>query len=90
MLRDGGADMGGRRPRATSEEWRQYYERADRARALLGDPFQKLMERRDLRERLVRVGMKAAAVAAMVMLIWVGIWLLNDDRLDTILNLSHD
>lgn len=39
------------RTRATSREWRSYYERADRLRAVVGDPFKQHVERVKARER---------------------------------------
>jgi len=56
----------------------------------LGDPFQKLIERREQREWLVRVGLKVTAVAAMVVLVWLALWCLNDGGLEVISNLSRD
>jgi hypothetical protein len=40
----------------TNEEWRVYYERADEARAVVGDPFKRHIMREALRERLLMVG----------------------------------
>jgi hypothetical protein len=39
--------------RATSAEWSAYYERADRIRSVVGDPFRKHVRRTALRERVV-------------------------------------
>lgn len=43
------------RTRATSREWSSYYERADRLRAVMGDPFKKHVERIKARERMVLI-----------------------------------
>ena len=42
--------------RATNDEWRVYYERADGLRAIVGDPFRRHMERAAVRERLLLLG----------------------------------
>jgi hypothetical protein len=42
--------------RATNDEWRVYYERADGLRAVVGDPFRRHMQRATARERLFLVG----------------------------------
>jgi hypothetical protein len=42
--------------RATEDDWRVYYERADELRAVTGDPFRRHIERATLRERLLIVG----------------------------------
>lgn len=52
------------RQRATSDEWRQYYERAERARARSGDPFQRLIAREVRRARIFNVVATAVALAA--------------------------
>lgn len=44
------------RTRATEDEWRVYYDRADELRAQTGDPFQRHIERETLRERILIVG----------------------------------
>jgi hypothetical protein len=41
------------RTRATSREWRTYYERADRQRAVVGDPFKRHVKRIKARERML-------------------------------------
>ena len=41
---------------ATSDEWRVYYERADRVRAVVGDPFKRHIMREAFRERILVVG----------------------------------
>jgi hypothetical protein len=57
------------RPRATSNEWRQYYAQADEIRARVGDPFQRLIQRREIRTRVVRIcGLSVAAVVFPVLL----------------------
>ena len=40
------------RNRATNDEWRVYYERADEVRAVVGDPFKRHIVREALRERI--------------------------------------
>ena len=50
--------------RATTSEWLRYYQRADRARARLGDPFQWQIRRRRLRDRLFNICATVAFVAA--------------------------
>lgn len=44
------------RRRATNDEWRVYYERADELRAVTGDPFKRHIERASIRERLFLIG----------------------------------
>jgi hypothetical protein len=44
------------RTRATQDEWRVYYDRADELRAQTGDPFQRHIERQTLRERILIAG----------------------------------
>lgn len=41
------------RNRATEDEWRVYYARADRVRAVVGDPFRRHIDRESLRERVL-------------------------------------
>jgi hypothetical protein len=53
-----------RRTRANSGEWAQYYEAADRARAIVGDPFIRYIRRAAARERLLLI---ASGVAMAVM-----------------------
>ncbi len=40
------------RKRATNDEWRVYYARADQLRGVTGDPFKRHLEREALRERI--------------------------------------
>ncbi len=40
------------RTRATTDEWRRYYDRAARARARFGDPFERHIRRRRLLSRV--------------------------------------
>jgi hypothetical protein len=60
------------RTRDASDEWRQYYERADRARARFGDPVQRHFRRLRLRNAVLDVILAlafigiAAAVTAFV------------------------
>ena len=44
------------RTRATEEEWRRYYDRADQLRAAVGDPFRRHLERESMRERVLIIG----------------------------------
>ncbi len=44
------------RTRATEDEWRVYYDRADELRAMRGDPFKRHIERQTLRERVTIIG----------------------------------
>jgi hypothetical protein len=44
------------RTRATEDEWRVYYDRADELRAVTGDPFKRHIERETLRERVMLIG----------------------------------
>jgi hypothetical protein len=41
------------RNRATEDEWRVYYARADEVRALVGDPFRRHIQRETVRERVL-------------------------------------
>jgi hypothetical protein len=40
------------RTRATSEEWQLYYERADEVRKRFGDPFERYLKHRRLRDAI--------------------------------------
>ena len=63
------------RVRASSSEWRQYYERAERARCRRGDPFERILRRR---RALGRIGNGVAACALMVALcalVFGAVWL---------------
>ena len=44
------------RSKATEDEWRVYYARADELRAVVGDPFRRHIARESLRERVLIVG----------------------------------
>jgi hypothetical protein len=44
------------RTRATEEEWRAYYDRANELRAAVGDPFRRHLERESRRERVLIIG----------------------------------
>jgi hypothetical protein len=44
------------RTRATEDEWRVYYDRADELRAMAGDPFKRHIERETIRERVMIIG----------------------------------
>jgi hypothetical protein len=44
------------RTRATEDEWRVYYDRADELRAVTGDPFKRHIERQTVRERVMIIG----------------------------------
>jgi len=58
--------------RATNDEWRVYYERADGLRAVVGDPFKRRMERATVRERFLLFGS-----ALFVMALSTGFYLLT-------------
>lgn len=53
------------RGKATSEEWRVYYERADELRATVGDPFRRKIRRETIRERILIAG-AALSVSALI------------------------
>jgi hypothetical protein len=55
------------RPRASTDEWRLYYERADRARARCGDPFPAMIERAERRRRLGRIAWMVALAGLLVL-----------------------
>jgi hypothetical protein len=57
------------RPRADSGEWCAYYERAERARALMGDPLLHYRARVVARERYLFVA--SAFVMAMTLMAFV-------------------
>ena len=44
------------RSRATEDEWRVYYDRADAQRAVVGDPFRRHIARETLRQRILLLG----------------------------------
>jgi len=54
------------RTRTTSNDWALYYEAADRARAIVGDPFVRHVRRAAARERLLLIasGVFMAAMAS--------------------------
>jgi hypothetical protein len=61
------------RERAGSGEWKQYYERADRARARHGDPFRALIKRAETRRRLgnvAAIGVSLALLALVGLSLW--------------------
>jgi hypothetical protein len=45
--------MVGRRRAATTDDWTAYYQAADRARIVVGDPYKRYAERKQSRERLL-------------------------------------
>jgi hypothetical protein len=51
------------RTRATEDEWRVYYARADELRAVNGDPFRRHIERETLRERVLIIGSTVLVLA---------------------------
>jgi hypothetical protein len=63
------------RIRASSSEWRQYYERATRLRCLRGDPFRKIWRRRRILGRVGKCGATCAAVFAFTVIVVGGLWL---------------
>ena len=87
---DGDRTHDGGRTRATSSEWRQYHERADRIRARVGDPFPLVIERRERRRRLFRAGMMVVAVAAMIALSGGMLWLLLEGHLESLIRTPSD
>jgi hypothetical protein len=60
-----------KRRRATSKEWRQYYDRADEVRARVGDPFMRLIERQNARARVLRIcAIAVFSVAIVAFMAW--------------------
>jgi hypothetical protein len=51
------------RARATQDDWRVYYQRAEQVRAAVGDPFRRHIERETLRERALIIGSAVLFVA---------------------------
>ena len=72
------------RTRATNGDWQQYYERADRMRDRLGDPFRRLIERRARRMRLLGAVLAVVAVVATAALVWFGAGLLDNLSLESL------
>lgn len=66
------------RTRASSNEWRRYYERADRARRRFSDPFLRIMRRRRLAGRVAKCGVACAAFAGFLVVIIGGLWLFSN------------
>jgi hypothetical protein len=59
------------RTRATSSEWRQYYDRADEIRARVGDPFMRLIARQNARARVLRIfAIAVFSVAVVAFMTW--------------------
>jgi hypothetical protein len=59
------------RERATAAEWERYYQRAERARAMTGDPFREHQARLAARERALMMAFTVfmmVAVAAFMVL----------------------
>lgn len=56
---------------ATNDEWRVYYERADEVRAVVGDPFKRLLVRAALRERILVVGSTLLVTALVTLFFYV-------------------
>jgi hypothetical protein len=54
------------RDRASADEWERYYRRAERIRAIAGDPFRRYVAKAAARERAWMVG------CALVLLAFVG------------------
>ena len=54
------------RTRATSSEWQQYYERAERVHTAVGDPFRRYARRVATRHRLCIFGIAIYAIALAV------------------------
>ncbi|HEY4395163.1 MAG TPA: hypothetical protein VGP64_13920 [Polyangia bacterium] len=53
------------RTRATEDEWRVYYERAEELRLRTGDPFQRHIVRETWRERILIVGSSLFVVSVV-------------------------
>jgi len=53
------------RGRATEDEWRVYYERADELRLRTGDPFQRHIVRETWRERIMIIGSSLFALTVV-------------------------
>ena len=63
------------RVRASSSEWQQYYERAERARCRWGDPFERILRRRRALGRIGRCATCCFLVAAFFALVMGALWL---------------
>lgn len=77
------------RQRATSSEWVAYYERARETRRLIGDPFQRIVERSHRRERYRRVAVTAFAIAAGAALVICALWLFNNVSWQDVLSVGE-
>jgi hypothetical protein len=55
-----------------------YYERASETRRLIGDPFQRIVERSHRRGRYLRVGVATFAIAVAASLVVSALWLFNN------------
>jgi len=60
--------------RATTDEWRVYYERAAELRAVVGDPFKRHIERQAARERVLMIGAVVAVLATIAAFCLLTIW----------------
>lgn len=65
------------RIRATSSEWRQYYEKAARFRCLHPDPVLRMLRRRKVLGRIGTCGASCAIVFTFAVLVVGSLWLWN-------------
>ncbi len=63
------------RIRATSSEWRQYYERAARFRCLHPDPILRMFRRRKVLGRIGKCGASCAVAFTFAILVIGTLWL---------------
>lgn len=63
------------RTRATTDEWRAYYERADRARKQHGDPFEKHIRARQRRNTVFTV---CVTVTLLGIVAALAAWIFSD------------
>jgi hypothetical protein len=66
------------RERATSSEWVAYYQRAEEFRAVIGDPFQRLVERGHRRGRYSRIALMALAILVAAVVVVGALWLFDN------------
>ncbi len=62
------------RNRATNDEWRVYYQRADEVRAVVGDPFKRHLKRAAFRERLFLIGFVLFVLATIGVFCLFAMW----------------
>ncbi len=63
--REAKGDLQVARTKATEDEWRVYYARADELRLRTGDPFQRHIERETWRERIMIAGSSLAVLSVV-------------------------